>query len=72
MERRLKELPKRREIVAYCRGRYCVLADEAVMLLKKRGYKARRMEDGLPEWRVDGLPVLMQDKENEKSMAELL
>lgn len=50
-------LPKRREIVAYCRGPYCVYADDAVRLLKERGLKARRLDVGLPEWRRAGLPV---------------
>lgn len=50
-------LPKTREIVAYCRGRYCVYAVEAVTLLRKRGYRARRLGDGLPGWRHSGRPV---------------
>jgi rhodanese-related sulfurtransferase/DNA-binding HxlR family transcriptional regulator len=50
-------LPKRREIVAYCRGPYCVYADDAVRLLLERGLKARRLDVGLPEWRRAGLPV---------------
>jgi rhodanese-related sulfurtransferase len=50
-------LPKRREIVAYCRGPYCVYADDAVRLLQERGLKARRLDVGLPEWRRAGLPV---------------
>jgi rhodanese-related sulfurtransferase len=50
-------LPKRREIVAYCRGRYCVYADDAVRLLHDRGLKARRLDVGYPEWRRAGLPV---------------
>lgn len=48
------DLPKAREIVAYCRGRYCMYAVEAVALLRKRGYRARRLEDGLPAWRSHG------------------
>jgi rhodanese-related sulfurtransferase len=51
------KLPKRREIVAYCRGPYCVYADDAVRLLKERGLKARRLDVGLPEWRRAGHPV---------------
>src|SRR5262249_41084853 len=54
---RLRELPKDREIVAYCRGAYCVLAFEAVALLRKRGFAAIRLEEGFPEWRAAGLPV---------------
>ena len=51
------ELPRRREIVAYCRGPYCVYADDAVRLLRERGLKARRLDVGYPEWRRAGLPV---------------
>ncbi len=51
------ELPRRREIVAYCRGPYCVYADDAVRLLQARGLKARRLDVGYPEWRRAGLPV---------------
>jgi rhodanese-related sulfurtransferase len=51
------ELPRRREIVAYCRGPYCVYADEAVRLLRARGLHARRLDVGFPEWRSAGLPV---------------
>lgn len=50
-------LPKRREIVAYCRGPYCVYADDAVRLLRARGLRARRLDVGFPEWRGAGLPV---------------
>lgn len=55
--KRLREIAKSKEIVAYCRGPYCVFADEAVRLLRKRGFKASRLEDGFPEWRDEGLPV---------------
>jgi rhodanese-related sulfurtransferase/DNA-binding transcriptional ArsR family regulator len=57
LEVRLSELPQDREIVAYCRGPYCVFADEAVALLRSNGYNARRLEQGLPDWRALGLPV---------------
>jgi len=57
LARRLRAIPKAREIVAYCRGPYCVLAFEAVALLRKRGFTVRRLEDGYPEWRDAGLPV---------------
>lgn len=57
LPRRLREIPRDREIVAYCRGPYCVLAFEAVALLRGRGFKARRLEDGYPEWRAAGLPI---------------
>ena len=57
LTRRLREVPKDREIVAYCRGPYCVLAFEAVALLRDRGFKIKRLEDGYPEWKAAGLPV---------------
>jgi rhodanese-related sulfurtransferase/biotin operon repressor len=57
LEARLTELARDREIVAYCRGPYCVLSYEAVALLRERGYRVRRLVDGLPEWRNAGLPV---------------
>jgi rhodanese-related sulfurtransferase len=57
LERRLSELPADREIVAYCRGPYCVLSFEAVAALRARGYPVRRLEDGYPEWKAAGLPV---------------
>lgn len=57
LERRLAELPLDREIVAYCRGAWCVLSFEAVAALRQRGYRARRLEDGFPEWKVAGLPI---------------
>ncbi len=54
---RLHELPKRREIVAYCRGPYCVMAVEAVALLRAKGYRARRVEQGVADWRARGWRV---------------
>lgn len=57
LPRRLRYLPRDREIVAYCRGAYCVLAFEAVALLRKRGFTASRLEEGFPEWRAAGFPV---------------
>ena len=57
LERYLSKLPKRKEIVAYCRGPYCLMSFEAVEKLRKRGLKARRLENGFPEWRAAGLPV---------------
>jgi rhodanese-related sulfurtransferase/DNA-binding transcriptional ArsR family regulator len=57
LEQRLAELPADREIVAYCRGPWCVLSFEAVAVLRGRGYRVRRLEDGFPEWKVAGLPV---------------
>ena len=58
LEDRLGEINRKQEVVAYCRGPYCVLSYEAVAALRARGFKARRLEDGLPEWRVAGLPVV--------------
>jgi rhodanese-related sulfurtransferase/DNA-binding transcriptional ArsR family regulator len=55
--RRLDEFSKRTPIVAYCRGPYCVLSFEAVAALRARGYDARRLEDGFPEWKAAGLPL---------------
>ncbi len=57
LETRLEELPPSQEVVAYCRGPYCVLAFEAVALLRQKGRRARRLEQGFPEWRTAGLPV---------------
>ena len=57
LKRRLRELPKNREVIAYCRGRYCVYSLEAVTLLRKHGFDARRAEQGMPDWRAAGLPV---------------
>jgi rhodanese-related sulfurtransferase/DNA-binding transcriptional ArsR family regulator len=54
---RIAELPRATEIVAYCRGPYCVLAPQAIEILRRAGLRARRLEDGLPEWRLAGLPV---------------
>lgn len=57
LKRRLSELPRAKEIVAYCRGHYCVFAFEAVAQLRAAGYRARRLEDGLPHWRAAGMPI---------------
>ena len=59
---RLRSLRKSREVVAYCRGRYCVLAFEAVALLREHGFKVRRLEDGYPEWKAAGLPIALGEK----------
>ncbi len=53
----LPRLPRGQEIVAYCRGPYCVLAKEAVQVLRAKGFEARRMEYGIPDWRAEGLPL---------------
>jgi rhodanese-related sulfurtransferase/DNA-binding transcriptional ArsR family regulator len=58
LKARLSELDPKQEIVAYCRGPYCVLSYEAVAALRACGFKARRLEDGFPEWRAAGLPVV--------------
>jgi rhodanese-related sulfurtransferase/DNA-binding HxlR family transcriptional regulator len=57
LSRRLRGVPKDRQVVAYCRGPYCVFADDAVRTLRRRGYRAARLEDGYPEWARAGLPV---------------
>jgi rhodanese-related sulfurtransferase/DNA-binding transcriptional ArsR family regulator len=57
LEARLSELPRDHEIVAYCRGPYCVLSFEAVAALRTKGFKVRRLEEGFPEWKAAGLPI---------------
>lgn len=57
LARFLSKFPKRREIIAYCRGPYCLMSFDAVAQLRKRGLKARRLENGFPEWKAAGLPV---------------
>ncbi len=57
LKSRLPDLPRESEIVAYCRGPYCVLAPQAIEILGRAGYRARRLEEGLPEWRLANLPV---------------
>jgi len=57
LAKRLSDLPRRREVVAYCRGPYCVLALEAVKLLRRKGFKAVRLEEGILDWAALGLPV---------------
>jgi len=61
LRRNLRALPKGVEVVAYCRGPYCVYADDAVRELNRRGYRAQRLEDGYPEWKQAGLPVAAGD-----------
>lgn len=60
---RLKELPKGRAVVAYCRGPYCVMAVEAVELLRKKGFTAHRMEQGVVDWRARGWRVDSESQE---------
>ena len=57
LEKRLAELPAGKEVVAYCRGPFCVMSDEAVALLRERGFSAHKITDGVTEWRAGGLPV---------------
>ncbi len=57
LSQHLADFPRRKEVVAYCRGPYCMLAVEAVKRLRKRGYRARRLEEGFPEWKAEGRPV---------------
>jgi len=61
LRRHLRALPKGAEVVAYCRGPYCVYADEAVRELNRKGFRARRLIDGFPEWKRAGLPVAAGD-----------
>jgi rhodanese-related sulfurtransferase len=61
LKRRLTEIPKRSEVIAYCRGPYCVYSVEAVEILRKHGYDARRAVDGFPDWRAEGWPVAAGD-----------
>ena len=57
LEQHIRTLPARAEIIAYCRGPYCVLSYDAVARLRESGFRARRLEDGFPEWKIAGLPV---------------
>jgi rhodanese-related sulfurtransferase/DNA-binding transcriptional ArsR family regulator len=61
LRRNLRALPKDVDVVAYCRGPYCVYADDAVRELKRRGFRAQRLESGFPEWKQAGLPVAIGD-----------
>lgn len=61
IKQRLAELPADKEIVAYCRGPFCMMSTEAVALLRERGYRAQKISDGLPEWALAGLPVEQED-----------
>jgi len=57
LKKRLKQLPKNKPVVAYCRGPFCMMAQDAVVLLQKQGYRARQLDDGVAEWRARGLPI---------------
>jgi rhodanese-related sulfurtransferase len=61
LKRRLGEIPKRKEVIAYCRGPYCIYSVEAVEILRKHGYRARRSEQGVPHWRAEGFAVAKAD-----------
>jgi rhodanese-related sulfurtransferase/predicted transcriptional regulator len=63
LKRRLRKLPRKREIVAYCRGPYCVMATEAVELLRRSGYRATRIDIGVPEWQKMGFPIEVTTQE---------
>lgn len=67
LRRRLRTLPKTKEYVAYCRGPYCIYADRAVELLRKRGRRARRLVGGFPEWQAAGLPVERVEQKGKKA-----
>lgn len=67
LKRRLAELPRDVEIVAYCRGPYCVYSDEAVRLLHRSGFEARRLDEGFPEWRAAGYPIASGSAEEEQA-----
>ena len=57
IEQRFYELPRDREIVAYCRGPFCLLSEEALQRLARRGFRVRKLSDGVSEWQAAGLPV---------------
>ncbi len=67
LKRQLDELPRDMEVVAYCRGPYCVYSDEAVQLLHRNGFKARRLDEGFPEWRAAGYPIEAEDGSGSRS-----
>ncbi|TME46837.1 MAG: metalloregulator ArsR/SmtB family transcription factor [Chloroflexi bacterium] len=62
LRRRLRELPRDKQVVAYCRGPYCAFAHKAVRILQQAGFRARRLEEGLPEWKAAGLPVAIGER----------
>ena len=62
LKKRIKELPKSKQIVAYCRGPLCALAPEATRYLKSKGYRVKRLSEGAPDWEAAGLPI---SKEND-------
>lgn len=70
LERRLEELPREVEVVAYCRSPYCLFAPQAVVLLRERGIPARRLAEGMPDWRAAGLPVAVGAPERSNQTVE--
>jgi len=60
LAKRIGELKKTKQYIAYCRGPFCVFADEAVQLLAKKGFSAKRLDEGFPDWKIKGLPVAIQ------------
>ena len=64
LRRQMRALPKDVDVIAYCRGPYCVYADDAVRELNRRGFRARRLIDGFPEWKRAGLPVAVGNDTN--------
>jgi rhodanese-related sulfurtransferase len=71
LENRLSELPRGQEIVAYCRGPYCVLAIRAVEMLREKGFRAVRLEDGVQDWRARGLPVALGEEGKDRAGARV-
>ncbi|HEY3014066.1 MAG TPA: metalloregulator ArsR/SmtB family transcription factor [Nocardioides sp.] len=69
LAKRVRRLPKGNDVVAYCRGSFCIYADDAVRALRRRGHRAARLEDGFPEWRRAGLPVALGDETAEAQWA---
>ena len=69
LESRLRELPEGKEVIAYCRGPYCLFSDDAVALLTTRRFRARRLGPGFPDWRAAGLPVEVESVDAEGSPA---
>jgi rhodanese-related sulfurtransferase len=70
LQRRLRQLPRDKEYVAYCRGPYCVYADRAVEILRSHGRRARRLREGFPEWRVAGLPIETHSAERSRGSSQ--
>ena len=69
LKQQLSELPRDVEVVAYCRGPYCVYSDEAVRLLQDHGFEARRLSEGFPEWQAAGYPIEVEQTEDEVARA---